>query len=287
MENKVPEVTVFFWICRIMATTLGESGADALDGSVDDLGWIFVLFLAIGLALEFYLPRVYTWLYWANIVMISVVGTKITDLLTDVFGVELYITMPVFFVWVILAFAGWYCSERTLDIHTIHTTRREAWYWFAVLATFAEGTALGDLITEEGDTGYWPGILIFGGAMVLVSLIYVVVYHGFKVQKPWVPQAAFWVCYVLSRPLGASMGDALSQDQAEDPPEPGHESAELGPGVTCAIFGIIMVVTIAVEIAITWHRGNATKPIEGVEPTKLGASAEDDTQVAGKEPRSE
>src|SRR5689334_17040552 len=153
MLNKVPEVTFFFWLIKIMCTTVGETAADYLNDSLGfGLTWTTVVtgvLLAVALVVQFRLPRYVPPVYWLAVVFISVFGTLITDNLTDRFSVSLVVSTVVFAIALIATFAAWYRSERTLSIHTIVTTRREGFYWLAILFTFALGTAAGDLFAER------------------------------------------------------------------------------------------------------------------------------------------
>jgi uncharacterized membrane-anchored protein len=137
-------------------------------------------------------------IYWLTVVLISIVGTLITDNLTDNLGVALATTTVVFGVVLVATFAVWYASEKTLSIHTIYTTRREGFYWAAILFTFALGTAAGDLVSEKLNLGYWVAALIFGALIALVAISHL----GFKVSAV----LAFWIAYILTRPFGASIG---------------------------------------------------------------------------------
>src|SRR6478735_12296461 len=173
MLNKVPEITLYFWVIKVLCTTVGETAADFLN---DNLGlglttttFVMSAVLAVALVFQFRLRRYVPGVYWLAVVLISIVGTLITDNLTDNFGVSLVTTTIVFSVCLALVFAAWYASERTLSIHTIVTTRREAFYWLTVLFTFALGTAAGDLLAEKADLGYGVSIAIFGGAIALVA----------------------------------------------------------------------------------------------------------------------
>jgi uncharacterized membrane-anchored protein len=207
MLNKVPEVTLYFWVIKIMCTTVGETAADYLN---DNLGFglknttifagvLLVVLLAVQFSLRRYVPAV----YWSVVVVVSVFGTLITDNMTDVYNVPLTTSTAIFAVVLALVFAAWYVSERTLSIHSIVTTRREAFYWLAILFTFALGTAAGDLSAEKLDLGYAVSIAIFGGLIALVA----VAHYGFGLNAV----LAFWLAYILTRPLGASIGDELSQ----------------------------------------------------------------------------
>src|SRR3954451_20054128 len=152
MLNKVPEVTLYFWVIKVLCTTVGETASDYLSDNVG-LGLTKTTFITGALLLavlvaQFRTRRYAAGVYWLAVVLISVVGTQITDNLTDNLGVSLVITTVVFSIALAIVFAVWYASERTLSIHTIYTTRREGFYWLAVLVTFALGTAGGDLVAE-------------------------------------------------------------------------------------------------------------------------------------------
>ena len=207
MLNKVPLITLFFWIIKILATTVGETGADFLNFN---LGFgltltslLAAVLLVAALVIQFRQDRYVPWVYWIAVVFLSVVGTLITDNLSDNFGVSLYTSTAVFAVALALTFIVWFRSENTLSIHAITTTRREAFYWAAILFTFALGTAAGDLVSEQLGLGYALSGLIFGGIIALVTLGY----YAFRLNSVF----AFWAAYVLTRPLGASIGDFLTQ----------------------------------------------------------------------------
>ncbi|MDH4052174.1 MAG: hypothetical protein OEU93_11385, partial [Rubrivivax sp.] len=207
MLNKVPEVTLAFWVIKIMATTVGETAADFLNA---DLGFgltatsvVVGVLLAAALFVQMRARRYLPSIYWVAVVLISVAGTLITDNITDSFGVPLQLTTIVFAVALAATFAAWYAFERTLSIHTIFTRRREACYWLAILFTFALGTAAGDLLAETMQLGYLASAGIFGGAIALVTAAY----YGMRLNAI----LAFWAAYVLTRPFGASLGDLLSQ----------------------------------------------------------------------------
>lgn len=208
--NKVPEVTLYFWIIKIMATTVGETAADflnvslhlGLSGTSVVMGAILASFLSLQLLAHKYLPS----LYWLVVVLISVVGTLITDNLVDTLGVPLETTTAVFGIALLATFAAWYASERTLSIHSIVTPRRELFYWAAILFTFALGTAAGDLVAEGLGLGYAYSTLLFAAMIAVVTAAY----YGFRANAVLM----FWVAYILTRPLGASFGDLLSQPVA-------------------------------------------------------------------------
>lgn len=210
MLNKVPEIALSFWAIKILCTTVGETASDYLNESLGfGLTWtslVMGLLLATILVFQFRARRYSAPLYWLSVVMISVVGTLITDNLSDNIGVPLEYSTAVFSVILAVVFAVWYGVERTLSIHTIVTTRREAFYWLAILFTFALGTAAGDLSAERFQLGYLVSIVLFGGLIALVTLGY------YRLAAN--PILAFWLAYILTRPLGASIGDFLSQPRA-------------------------------------------------------------------------
>jgi uncharacterized membrane-anchored protein len=239
MLNKVPEVTLVFWVIKIMCTTVGETAADYLN---DNLGFGLTnttyftgALLAVLLVAQFQLKRYVPVVYWSVVVVISVFGTLITDNLTDGHNVPLTTTTPIFAVILAVVFAAWYGVERTLSIHSIVTTRREAFYWLTILFTFALGTAAGDLLAEKADLGYAVSIAIFGGAIALVA----VAHYGFKVNAI----LSFWLAYILTRPLGASIGDELSQKS--------HKYGGLGLGTTGTSYiflGCILVLVLFLTV---------------------------------------
>lgn len=209
MLNKVPEVTLAFWVIKIMATTVGETGADYLAVHVGlgtaATGGIMAGLLVAALLVQLRSRRYVPWIYWLTVVLVSVVGTQITDALTDGLEVSLYVSTAVFAAALAATFAVWYASERTLSIHTIVTGRRELFYWAAILFTFALGTAAGDLATEALGLGFQVGVLVFGALIAAIAGAY---YLGADAVL------TFWLAYILTRPLGASLGDLLSQSQA-------------------------------------------------------------------------
>ena len=206
MLNKVPEVTLYFWIIKILCTTVGETAADyliehflGLTGTTLVMSALLLVLLFFQLKARKYSPS----LYWLVVVFLSVVGTLITDNLTDHMGVPLEVSTIAFSLALIMTFAIWYAAEKTLSVHSIVTTRREAFYWLAILFTFALGTAAGDLVAEKFGLGYLTSIFIFAGLIAAVAVTF------YAVKRNAV--LAFWLAYILTRPLGASIGDYLSQ----------------------------------------------------------------------------
>lgn len=205
-QNKVPEITLTFWIIKVLSTTVGETAADYL---AVNAGWgqsvtraVMCALLCAILALQVGSARFRPWLYWLAVVLVSIVGTQITDLLTDGLNVSLYLSTAIFAAALAAIFSIWYASERTLSMHTIVTRRRESFYWAAILCTFALGTAAGDLATEATGLGFARGVIIFG---VLIFSIWLLFRAGVNAV------ATFWLAYILTRPFGAALGDLLTQ----------------------------------------------------------------------------
>lgn len=211
MLSRVPAVTAVFWVIKVLATTVGETAADFLNES---LGFgltattaVMAVLLAAALAAQFGMRRYVPAVYWTAIVLISVVGTLITDNLTDNLGVPMVASAAAFAAALAATFAAWHRREGTLSIHSITTARREAFYWLAILFTFALGTAAGDLIAEQFSVGYAPSAVLFAAAIAAIFVA-----HR-RLELGAIP--AFWAAYVLTRPLGASLGDLMSQARAD------------------------------------------------------------------------
>jgi uncharacterized membrane-anchored protein len=232
--NRVPKVTPDFWLIKLMAVTMGETAADYL---AVNLGFgltatslLMTAILVGALVLQFGQKRYVPWSYWLAVVLISIVGTLITDNLVDNFGVSLMSTTIFFSGALAVTFALWFLSEKTLSIHAIFTTRREGFYWLAILFTFALGTAAGDLIAEKFGLGYLSTGVLFG--MIILSLTLGYFFLGLD------PILGFWLVYILTRPLGASFGDLLSQPTK-------FGGFGLGTIITSALFlsAIVAIVT--------------------------------------------
>ena len=207
MLQRVPEITAYFWIIKILATTVGETGADYLSATLQ-LGlaitsYVMTAVLLLVLLNQFRLKRYVPASFWLVVVLTSVVGTLITDRLVDELGVTLVTTTIAFSIALLVVFATWYAKEKTLAMHSINTAKRELFYWIAVLFTFALGTAAGDLLSEAWKLGYTQATLIFGAAIAVIAIAY----FYFKMNAI----LSFWLAYILTRPLGASIGDLLSQ----------------------------------------------------------------------------
>ena len=247
MLNKVPEVTLYFWVIKCLCTTIGETFSDnltttwaggdnasvhALDVASVKVMLITIVVLVVLLGVQFAQKRYVATVYWANIVVISLVGTQITDQfegngdqpnnLWAITIVSVTLLVAVFFVW-------WFV-ERTLSMHSIRTYRREAFYWLAILVTFATGTAVGDLIAEKFSLGYLTTLLLFVAVIAVIAAAW-----RFTTVNGVL---AFWLAYVMTRPLGASTGDFLSQQ--------GNQGLNLGTTVTSYIFLAVIVAFVAI-----------------------------------------
>ncbi len=222
--NKVPEITLFFWIIKVLCTTVGETAADFLNVNLNFgltltsivTGVLFFILLFFQLRAQKYIPS----LYWSTVVLISVFGTLVTDNLTDSIGVPLEVSTILFSIFLSITFFWWYKKEGTLSIHSIFTTKRECFYWLAILFTFALGTATGDLMAEGLGLGYLVTGVIVAITIVAISLAW---------KKGLHPILSFWIIYILTRPLGASLGDLLSQPKK-------YGGFELGATTTSVIF---------------------------------------------------
>jgi len=233
--NKVPEISLGFWFIKVMSTTVGETGADYL---AVDAGFgaaktttMMTILLVIALVAQMRSQRQVPWLYWLCVVLVSVVGTQITDALTDGLGVSLYASTAGFSVILAVIFALWYWIEKTLSIEHIYAGRREYFYWCAILFTFALGTAAGDLATEALGLGFQWGVVVFS---VLIAVTAAAYYLGAN------KVLTFWVAYILTRPLGAALGDLLSQSKQ-------YGGAGFGAKLTSASFLIVIVGLVLTE----------------------------------------
>ncbi|MFI5897506.1 hypothetical protein ACIA5D_46185 [Actinoplanes sp. NPDC051513] len=240
--TKVPAITATFWVIKVLSTTIGETFADYLTVNVG-LGplvtdAVMATVLATALMIQFRTRKYTPWIYWLCVVLVSIVGTQITDFFTDTLGVSLYLSTAVFAVVLAIVFVVWHRQEGTLAIASVDTPGREGFYWGAILTTFALGTAAGDLATEALSLGFRNGVLIFGGLIVASWIAY----------KAGAGQVlTFWIAYVLTRPLGASMGDLLTQDKQ-------FGGLALGASATSLLFfAVIIVLVVREQLLVNQH----------------------------------
>lgn len=238
MLNKVPQITLIFWIIKILATTVGETVADffsetlklGLTGTSYVMSGVLLVVLIIQFKCKKYIPAV----FWLAVVLLSIVGTLISDNLVDNLGVSLATTSIIFGSALIVVFIIWYASEKTLSVDNINTTKKEFFYWLAILFTFALGTSAGDLISESSGLGYAYAALLFAG----IILLDFIAYKFLKLNAI----LSFWIAYILTRPLGASLGDLLSQPVKDG-------GLGVGTTVTSIVFlSIILILVIYLSI---------------------------------------
>ena len=239
---RVPEVTFTFWLLKVLSTTVGETGADFLAFNLglglDITSLIMGGLLTASLFIQFKCKRYVPVSYWTVVILMSIVGTLITDMLVDDLGVGLVTLSIVFTIAMLAGFAVWYKSEKTLSIHSIDTGKREMFYWIIILLAFALGTGVGDLISEGLALGYGVALLIFGASIAIV----VFGFYGLKMNGV----LAFWVAFVLTRPLGASLGDLMIKPFAE---------SGLGLGMTTVnVLFLFVIVSLIAYLSIMQKR---------------------------------
>ena len=242
--SKVPEVSLYFWVIKVLCTTVGETFADWINGRLGDnltkttlvMGAILVVALVVQFRVPEYVPAV----YWVTVVLISIVGTLITDNMVENFNVSLTTSTIVFGILMLLSFGAWQASEKTLSIHSIHTRKRESFYWTAILFTFALGTAAGDLIGEQASLGYFKSVLLYAAIIALIGVAF------WKLRLNAI--LAFWAAYVITRPLGASIGDLLSQPRVPD--LEADPNAQKGLGLGTTVTSLIFLAAILVVVVI-------------------------------------
>jgi uncharacterized membrane-anchored protein len=208
MFNKVPEITVYFWITKVLTTGMGEVFSDYL---VRQLNPVIAVALALiglvsSLALQFSVRRYVAWIYWLNVIMVSIFGTMAADILHVGLGIPYLVSTTFFVVALATIFLIWYASEKTLSIHSIYTRHREAFYWVTVLTTFALGTATGDMTATTMHLGYFSSGVMFAVLIAIPALAY----RLFNLNEIF----AFWFAYIITRPLGASFADWMGVSHA-------------------------------------------------------------------------
>jgi uncharacterized membrane-anchored protein len=232
MLSKVPEVTIYFWVIKVLCTTVGETAADFLDMNLglglNGTSVVMGILLVAAMVFQYRARKYVPYVYWLTVVLISIFGTLVTDILTDKIHVPLESSTIFFSLALAITFATWYASEKTLSIHSIFTVRRESFYWLAILFTFALGTASGDLMAESLGLGY----LVTG---TIVCCLIAVTSIAWKLGLDSV--LSFWIVYIMTRPLGASLGDYMSQSNA-------NGGLGFGPTVTSVIFLAAILITV-------------------------------------------
>ena len=235
--TKVPEVTVYFWIVKVLTTGMGEATSDYLVhrlGPVPAVGIGFVMFV-VSMALQFAVRRYRTWVYWFAVVMVAVFGTMAADVLHVGLGIPYLVSTGFFAMVLAIIFTVWYRAEGTLSIHSIYTRRRELFYWATVVTTFALGTAAGDLTAKTVGLGYLGSGFMFAAVIAVPGLAYWAMRRG--------AVAAFWAAYIVTRPLGASFADWLGW---------GHRAGGLGLGLgTVSVGSALLIVALVTYLAVS------------------------------------
>jgi uncharacterized membrane-anchored protein len=261
---RVPEITIYFWVIKALSTAMGESTSDYLVHAIDPVIAVllgFAGFLA-ALALQFAMRRYVAWTYWLAVVAVGVFGTMAADVLHVSFGVP-YVLSSIFYAVVLVAvFEIWHQTERTLSIHSVNTPRREAFYWAAVVATFAMGTALGDLTSITLHLGYFGSALLFAAVIAIPAIGYW--------RFGWNAIFSFWFAYVATRPLGASLADWTGKAKSAGGLGLGDDTVALA--LTLVIF--VMVAFLAITRADVQRVGRV-------------ADADDDLRARVGEPSAE
>ena len=246
--SKVPEVTIAFWVIKAMTTGMGESTSDYLVHVLPPVLAVAIggIALVLALALQFATRRYVPWVYWLVVAMVGVFGTMAADVLHVGFGIP-YVASTIFFAVALAAiFLLWYRIEHTLSIHSIRARRRERFDWAAVMATFALGTAAGDLVAVTFNLGYLAAGLLFG-------LIPALGYRFFGLNAI----VAFWFAYIVTRPLGASFADwvGVSADRG---------GLGVGPGAVSLVLAVLIALGVG-YVTITGRREPAAS--QGVSAT--------------------
>ncbi|MDB5053059.1 MAG: hypothetical protein JWM44_1109 [Bacilli bacterium] len=246
---KVPEITVYFWIIKVLTTGMGEVFSDYLVKHINPL--IAVAFGGIGLVsslvLQFSVRRYVTWIYWLVVVMVSIFGTMVADVMHVGLGIPYLVSTTFFAVALTIIFITWYAIEKTLSIHSIYSRRREAFYWSTVLGTFALGTAAGDMTAYTMHLGYFSSGILFTVLLAIPALGYWL----FGLNGIF----AFWFAYIMTRPVGASFSDWISVS---------HSRGGLGLGEGPVSFGLTIIILLFVGYLAASRRDVNAEPTESV-----------------------
>lgn len=227
--SKVPEITIYFWIIKILTTAMGEATSDYLVYHINP--YLAVILGGVGfsvaLVLQFSVRRYIAWVYWLLVVMVAIFGTMVADVTHIVLGVPYYLSTIAFAVILVVVFTIWRKTEKTLSIHSIYTRRREMFYWAAVLATFAMGTATGDMTAMTLHLGYFASGVLF----IVLFLLPAVGFFWLRLNGIF----AFWFAYVMTRPLGASFADWFSKS-------PKISGLGYGDGLVAGVLTVLIVI---------------------------------------------
>ncbi len=229
---RVPQITALFWIIKGLSTAMGESTSDYLVHVMPPVAAVLLGFVAfvVSLLLQLRMGRYVAWTYWLTVVLVGTFGTMAADVLHVGLGVPYTVSSILYAVVLAAIFLAWSRTEHTLSIHSIDRPARELFYWAAVVATFAMGTALGDFTAYTLHLGYFPSAIIFAAVIVVPAA-------GFR-WAHWNAVFSFWFAYVVTRPLGASIADGLAKP-------PSAKGLGLGSGWVALAFGLVIVALVA------------------------------------------
>jgi len=229
--RKVPEITIYFWIIKILTTAMGEVTSDYLVHKLDPVIAVAIggIGLAVALTFQFFMRRYVAGVYWLAVAMVAIFGTMAADVLHIGLGVPYLVSTVLFSVALVIVFITWYMTEKTLSIHSINTRRRELFYWATVMTTFALGTAAGDMTAITLGLGYLTSGLMFAVLIALPAIAY------WKLGLNGI--IAFWIAYILTRPLGASFADWVGKPQS-------LSGLGLGTGLVSVILTILIIVLV-------------------------------------------
>lgn len=249
---RVPEITAYFWAIKALSTAMGESTSDYLVHAMDPKVAVVLGFIGFvaALALQFWMRRYNAWTYWLAVVAVGVFGTMAADVLHVGFGVPYIVSTVIYAIALVAVFASWSRTEGTLSIHSVDTPRREMFYWAAVVATFAMGTALGDLTANTLGLGYFASGLLFAAVIAVPAIGYF--------RFGWNPILSFWLAYVFTRPLGASFADWLGKPQSAG--GLGWGAGTVAIGLTIAIFCLVAFLAITrLDVQVAQRADNARR----------------------------
>ncbi|MEM9242585.1 MAG: hypothetical protein AAGA27_00820 [Pseudomonadota bacterium] len=238
LVNRVASITIFFWIIKIISTTVGEASADFFY-QFSAPGAVIVAFIALisSVIIQMRFKRYVPWMYWTVIIFVAIFGTMFSDTVHFI-GVPLEVSTLIFIALLLFTLRLWYKSEGTLDPHYVHTAKREKYYWVVIFFTFCLGTAAGDLVAGRLHFGFLDATLIFGACMIVIPLIL----YLFRINKI----ALFWIAYILTRPFGAAGADWIGKPKS-------HGGLGLGDGTT-ALLSLAVIVVLVLYLTITHRR---------------------------------
>ena len=228
LVRKVPEITIYFWIIKLLTTAVGESTSDFMVHQIDPAIAVLIgaLGFSIAIVLQFMVKKYIAWIYWLTVTMVAIFGTMAADVLHVGLGVPYLVSTSLFFIALMVIFATWYLSEKTLSIHSINTRKREIFYWLTVMATFALGTAAGDMSATTLQLGYLTSGIIFG-------VLFILPLGGYKLFK-MNEIFTFWFAYIMTRPFGASFADWTGRT-------PDMGGIGWGTGKVSIVLGILII----------------------------------------------